>query len=132
MESENNEKIITHHIYPPIPIRTFDWQAYRDGDEETGPFGYGAFEHEAVEDLRQQLREQEACASPSIPAAPVAQPKQVIWTCIDCGSEDVQMLMLYWVNPNTEEKEEDAPAELYGSRYWCNECQDHPSELLEN
>lgn len=44
-------KIITTFVHPPIPIRTMDWQAHFDGDEETGPFGEGATEYEAVKDL---------------------------------------------------------------------------------
>ena len=45
-------KIITHHVYPPIPIRTSDWCAYRDGDEEvSGRYGWGRTEAEAVADL---------------------------------------------------------------------------------
>lgn len=26
-------KIITVHVFPPIPIRYFDWHAYLDGQE---------------------------------------------------------------------------------------------------
>jgi hypothetical protein len=44
--------IIAEYIHPPIPLRTFDWQAYRD--PESGPFGYGATEQEAVADLLEQ------------------------------------------------------------------------------
>ena len=44
-------KIITHHEFPPIPIRTFDWCAYRDGDEESGHYGWGRTKAEAIEDL---------------------------------------------------------------------------------
>ena len=35
-------KIITEFVYPPIPIRRWDWLAHYDGDEETGPFGEAA------------------------------------------------------------------------------------------
>lgn len=44
-------RIVTVHEYPPIPIRSFDWRAYRDGDEEAGNYGYGRTEQEAIEDL---------------------------------------------------------------------------------
>jgi hypothetical protein len=44
-------RIVTHHIYPPIPIRTRDWCAYRDGEEERGQYGYGRTEQEAIDDL---------------------------------------------------------------------------------
>lgn len=44
-------KIITSHVYPPIPIRTCDWCAIYGGDEEGGPRGWGATEAEAIADL---------------------------------------------------------------------------------
>ena len=46
------KKIITHHEFPPIPIRTFDWCAMRDGDDECGHrHGWGRTKAEAIEDL---------------------------------------------------------------------------------
>ena len=45
--------IVTSHPYPPIPLRSMDWQACFDGEEEDGPYGYGATEAEAIEDLKQ-------------------------------------------------------------------------------
>ena len=51
---ENTEIILTH-VYPPIPIRQFDWQAHFDGDEpnDNGSMrvGHGRTEAEAVNDL---------------------------------------------------------------------------------
>lgn len=44
-------KIITDFIYPPIPLRQFDWAAWYDGEEENGPYGYGRTEEEAVKEL---------------------------------------------------------------------------------
>lgn len=44
-------KVITSFIYPPIPDRNMDWCAYRDGTEESGRYGRGATEAEAVSDL---------------------------------------------------------------------------------
>lgn len=44
--------IITENIHPPIPSRNHDWQAYVD--PESGPFGYGATEQEAIADLMEQ------------------------------------------------------------------------------
>ena len=44
-------KIITTYIHPPIPIRQFDWCAYRDGEEERGGYGWGPTELEALVDL---------------------------------------------------------------------------------
>ena len=44
-------KIETSHIYPPIPIRKYDWEAVRY-DYDTGDFiGYGKTEQEAIQDL---------------------------------------------------------------------------------
>ena len=48
----SDRKIITWHEYPPIPDRRFDWVAYREGDEEDGPRGYGRTEAEAIADLK--------------------------------------------------------------------------------
>lgn len=44
-------KIITCHVHPPIPMRYFDWCAYREGQEE-GRVGWGSFEIAAIEDLQ--------------------------------------------------------------------------------
>lgn len=46
--------IKTDFVYPPIPIRTCDWLAYVDGNEETD-FAYGATEAEAIANLRESL-----------------------------------------------------------------------------
>lgn len=49
-------KIVTDHVYPPIPIRSFDWAAWVEGsDEETRTQGTGATEVAAVIDLRGKL-----------------------------------------------------------------------------
>jgi hypothetical protein len=44
-------KIVTSNIYPPIPVRSFDWCAFFDGEEEAGGYGYGATEADAIEDF---------------------------------------------------------------------------------
>lgn len=44
-------KIVTSHVFPPIPDRSHDWCAYYDGEEEAGLYGYGATEAEAIEDF---------------------------------------------------------------------------------
>lgn len=44
-------KIVTEFIYPPIPDRRWDWAAYRDGWEPGEPFGQGATEQAAIDDL---------------------------------------------------------------------------------
>jgi hypothetical protein len=48
-------KIVTTHVYPPIPVRHLDWCAYIDGTQEDGPYGYGRTEAEAIADLEDQL-----------------------------------------------------------------------------
>lgn len=40
---------MTWHAFPPIPIRTHDWAAFRDGDEERSDrYGWGRTEDEAI------------------------------------------------------------------------------------
>lgn len=46
--------LIVDCIYPPIPIRQFDWAAYVDGHED-GVVGYGPTREAAVADLYEQL-----------------------------------------------------------------------------
>lgn len=49
-------KIITTHVCPPIPIREYDWCAYRDGDDERPElYGWGSTEQAALENLRRTL-----------------------------------------------------------------------------
>ena len=56
-------KVRTSFIYPPIPIRRFDWCAVDDETYEGGcPIGFGATETEAVADLLEQP------VTPPIPA----------------------------------------------------------------
>ncbi len=47
-------KIITNHVFPPIPQRQFDWAAVFDGYEPGAHVGYGRTEQDAIADLRQQ------------------------------------------------------------------------------
>ena len=51
-------RIHTTFVYPPIPIRSYDWQAICDEYEELA--GNGASEQQAIEDLMQQLEELES------------------------------------------------------------------------
>lgn len=44
-------KIITEHVYPPIPTRTMDWSAATDNYEPGAPLEYGATEKEAIDNL---------------------------------------------------------------------------------
>ena len=45
-------RIITTHVYPPIPDRRWDWSAHHDGEEESGHYGWGSTEAEALADLQ--------------------------------------------------------------------------------
>lgn len=49
--------MITSFVYPPIPIRWFDWCAYLDGYEPGDPIGWGKTEAEAILDLEDLLNE---------------------------------------------------------------------------
>lgn len=48
-------KICTRYVHPPIAIRSMDWCAWIDGREEDGPTGYGETEAEAIADLKENL-----------------------------------------------------------------------------
>ena len=45
------KSIACHFIYPPIPTRQHDWQAFYMGREEIGNYGYGATRKAAIADL---------------------------------------------------------------------------------
>ena len=49
--------IHTDCIYPPIPIRKYDWQATRGDYDEGDPIGHGETEKEAILDLLEQESE---------------------------------------------------------------------------
>lgn len=48
---DKKKKIVTEHVYPPIPVRTHDWCAWFDGEEELGKYGFGETEEAAKSDL---------------------------------------------------------------------------------
>ena len=50
-------KIITEYVFPPIPLRQFDWSAVTDNYEPGCPIGYGRTEEEAIKDLLEQIEE---------------------------------------------------------------------------
>ena len=50
-------KLITRHVFPPIPDRRWDWCAFLDGEEDTPFNGWGHTEAEAIEDLRRLQQE---------------------------------------------------------------------------
>ena len=43
--------VVVAHEYPPIPVRTMDFCAYVDGDEELGNYGWGATPSDALREL---------------------------------------------------------------------------------
>jgi hypothetical protein len=45
-------------IYPPIPIRQFDYQATFDGYEPGCPIGHGATEQEAIDALHEAAEDE--------------------------------------------------------------------------
>lgn len=46
-----------------------------------------------------------------------------VWSCQECGSQDVQISLPCWCNPNTlEPVEGGVDAESAGLSTWCNEC----------
>jgi hypothetical protein len=51
-------KLVTTCDFPPIPDRRFDWRAYIDGDEESGKYGYGQTEAEAIADFAETWGEE--------------------------------------------------------------------------
>jgi hypothetical protein len=49
-----SERIHTYFDYPPIPIRSMDWSAYRDGYEPGCLIGRGPTKDAAIADLLEQ------------------------------------------------------------------------------
>lgn len=50
--------MITSFVYPPIPVRQFDWCAYLEDDvENASKYGWGRTEAEAILDLEDLLNE---------------------------------------------------------------------------
>jgi len=56
-EAKIGEKIKTHHEYPPIPVRHFDWSAVTDNYEPGQPIGRGRTEEDAISDLVAQIED---------------------------------------------------------------------------
>lgn len=52
-----SRRIVVLHIYPPIPVREFDWCATFAGYEPGEPQGYGATKQAAIDDLLSQDEE---------------------------------------------------------------------------
>lgn len=51
----SKRKIIVSFVYPPIPIRQFDFQAVYDDYEPGCPIGHVHTAQQAVDDLKAQL-----------------------------------------------------------------------------
>jgi hypothetical protein len=49
-----NAEIITNYVHPPIPVRCFDWEAYRKGYDAGDPVGRGETRLDAIADLIRQ------------------------------------------------------------------------------
>ncbi len=58
------KKMIVINIFPPIPIRDFDWCSFYDGEEEGGHYGYGKTKEEAVADLQRLDQEKWEAENP--------------------------------------------------------------------
>ena len=56
-------KILTEYVFPPIPLRDFDWSAVTDNYEPGCPIGYGRTEEEAIADLMAEIEAREDIAS---------------------------------------------------------------------
>jgi hypothetical protein len=53
-----SERVIkTSFVYPPIPLRDYDWCATFEGHEPGGLIGYGRTEEAAIADLKAQAEE---------------------------------------------------------------------------
>lgn len=53
-----NRTIRTNFVYPPIPVRDFDWEATEPGYEPGDLIGRGRTEQAAIEALLDQLDEE--------------------------------------------------------------------------
>lgn len=53
----SKRRIVTAHVYPPIPTRSSDWCAHYEGEEEAGNYGWGATEEEAIADFIENCAE---------------------------------------------------------------------------
>lgn len=82
-------KIVTTHVYSPIPVRSFDWQAHYDDDEpnDEGQMatGHGATEQEAIDDLTENHPRDEE-------TAPVRTPGQIHYDNADRMRTALQLI----------------------------------------
>lgn len=59
-------RICTEFVYPPIPDRNYDWQAWVEGEEESNICGRGRTESDAVAELLATLEEVRECHPESL------------------------------------------------------------------
>ena len=52
-------KILTSYDYPAIPIRDYDWSAFREDYDEGDLIGYGETEQSAINDLIRKENERD-------------------------------------------------------------------------
>ena len=56
---QSESRIVTSHVFPPIPMRSHDWCAYHENDvEDLRRYGWGPTEVEALKDLAERLYEE--------------------------------------------------------------------------
>jgi hypothetical protein len=56
-------KIVTEHVYPPIPDRSSDWSAVTENYDGPGsPIGWGPTEAAAISDLEEKLDDADEAA----------------------------------------------------------------------
>lgn len=46
-----SRRLVTSYVHPPIPVRSMDWCAHWDGEEEAGNYGWGSTEQAAIADF---------------------------------------------------------------------------------
>lgn len=51
IDSMSNRRIVTEHVYPPIPARYYDWRATFDDYEPGDLMGYGPTKEAAIANL---------------------------------------------------------------------------------
>jgi hypothetical protein len=57
---------------------------------------------------------------------------KMVYTCPDCGSQEVHWLIATWEDANTgEQKDCYGLAALYPEPYWCDQCVQPKTRLVE-
>jgi hypothetical protein len=74
--------ICTRHVFPPIPLRDYDWCAWDEqhnpGAEYPHMVGWGKTQDDAIEDLLRLLDEQAEAADPDLRIIPETTPKGLL------------------------------------------------------